>query len=251
MSPKTEELSNWMGRQVNGRDGNKIGKIDDIYLDDRTGEPEWLAITTGLFGTRRSFVPLADARMEGDDVMVPYDKDMVKDAPNAEHDGHLSPEEEERLYHHYGVRSADTGRTTDKGRTADKGRSTDDAMTRSEEELKVGKTSQETGKARLRKWVETENVTRTVPVSREEVRVEREPVTEGNVDEAMSGPEISEGEHTEVLHEEHAVTNKEVVPKERVRLDKETVTDEEQVSEEVRKERVAVEGDAKDSTRRR
>jgi uncharacterized protein (TIGR02271 family) len=116
-------------------------------------------------------------------------------------------------------------------------------MTRSEEELRVGKTQRERGKARLRKYVVTEQVEQTVPVQREEVRVEREPITDSNVDEARSGPKISEEEHEVVLHEEEIVTEKRAVPKERVRLDKETVTDERTVSEEVRKEQIEAEGD--------
>ena len=116
-------------------------------------------------------------------------------------------------------------------------------MTRSEEELRIDKSTQEVGKARLRKWIETEQVSTTVPVSREQVRVEREPITQGNVDEAMSGPELSEDEHEVTLHEEKVVADKQVVPKERVRLEKEQVTEEESVTGEVRKERIEVEGD--------
>jgi uncharacterized protein (TIGR02271 family) len=83
-----------------------------------------------------------------------------------------------------------------------------------------------------------EHIQQTVPVQREEVRVEREPITEDNVDQALSGPEISEEEHEVVLHEEDPVVEKRVVPKERVRMSKETRTDEAQVSEEVRKEQI-------------
>jgi uncharacterized protein (TIGR02271 family) len=83
-----------------------------------------------------------------------------------------------------------------------------------------------------------EHIQQTVPVQREEVRVEREPITEDNVDQALSGPEISEEEHEVVLHEEDPVVGKRVVPKERVRMSKETRTDEAQVSEEVRKEQI-------------
>lgn len=256
MAFNAQELSNWMGRQLRGSGGEKIGKIDDIYIDDRSGEPEWLAVTTGLFGTRRSFVPIADARFEDEAVVVPYGKDMVKDAPNAEHDGHLSPEEEAQLYRHYGIEYATAGLETgmDTGPSAETEmpsaaeRGTDDAMTRSEEELEIDTVSQPAGRARLRKWVETERVSERVPLSHEEVRVEREPITEANIDEAMSGPEISEAEHTEVLHEEQAVTNKQAVPKERVRLEKSTVTETEDVEEEVRKERIAVEGDTEGTT---
>jgi uncharacterized protein (TIGR02271 family) len=123
------------------------------------------------------------------------------------------------------------------------GPTTDDAMTRSEERVNVGTTAREVGRARLRKYVVTENVTETVPVSREEVRVEREPITDANVGAAMDGPAISEEEHEVTLHAEQPVVEKEAVPVERVRLDKDTVTDHEQVSEEVRKERIEVEGD--------
>jgi uncharacterized protein (TIGR02271 family) len=93
---------------------------------------------------------------------------------------------------------------------------------------------------RLRKYVVTEYVQQTVPVRREEVRVERVPITDANVDQAMAGPEISEEEHEVVLHEEELVVEKRVVPKERVRINKDTFTDERQVSEEVRKEQIEV-----------
>jgi uncharacterized protein (TIGR02271 family) len=120
------------------------------------------------------------------------------------------------------------------------GPTTDDAMTRSEEELRVGTRARESGRVRLRKYVVTEHVQQTVPVRREEVRVEREPITDANVDQAMTGPEISDEEHEVVLHEEKLVVEKRVVPTERVRMDEDTITDEEQVSEEVRKEQVDI-----------
>ena len=118
------------------------------------------------------------------------------------------------------------------------GRETDDAMTRSEEELRVGTTQRETGRARLRKYIVTENVTQTVPVQREEVRVEREPITDANRDAATSGADLCEEEHEVVLHAEEVVVDKRAVPKERVRLDKDTVTEQREVSEGVRKEQV-------------
>jgi uncharacterized protein (TIGR02271 family) len=123
------------------------------------------------------------------------------------------------------------------------GPTTDNAMTRSEERLNVGTQSREAGRARLRKYVTTENVTQTVPVQREEVRVEREPITDANIGAATSGPSISEEEHEVVLHEERPVVEKEAVPVERVRLDTETVTDEVTVSEEVRKEQIDTDAD--------
>ena len=122
------------------------------------------------------------------------------------------------------------------------GHSTDDAMTRSEERLSVGTERQATGRARLRKYVTTENVTQTVPVQREEVRLEREPISDGNISAATSGPDISEAEHEVVLHEERAIVDKETIPVERVRLDTETVADEVTVDEQVRKERIEADG---------
>ena len=198
-----------------------------------------------------SFVPIAEASETGGGVRVPYDNQQVKDAPAVEPDGELSQDEEADLYRHYGLEyseaRSDSGLPRDNGRDTvghdTSGPTTDDAMTRSEEELRVGKTSRESGRARLRKYVVTEQVQQTVPVQREEVRVEREPITDANVGEATAGPEISEEEHEVILHEEEVVVEKRAVPKERVRLDKDTVTEDQTVSEQVRKEQIEAEGD--------
>jgi uncharacterized protein (TIGR02271 family) len=256
--PDIDTVRSWQGATMIDADGDKIGTVDSIYLDDQTGEPEWALVNTGLFGTKSSFVPLAQAASSGDQVQVPYDKQLVKDAPRVDTDQHLSEAEEQQLWRHYGL-DYDSRYTTD---TADRDRdgvyddvqdsavgrdtsgpTTDDAMTRSEEELRVGTTQRERGRARLRKYVTTETQQVTVPVQREEVRVEREPITDANLDAATSGPAISEEEHEVTLREEEVVVDKRAVPKERVRLDTETVTDERQVSEEVRKEQIQVEGD--------
>jgi uncharacterized protein (TIGR02271 family) len=143
----------------------------------------------------------------------------------------------------------DADRTATVGRDTS-GPTTDDAMTLSEERLRVGTQTREAGRARLRKYVVTENVTQTVPVSREEVRLEREPITDANRDQAMSGPAISEEEHEVVLREERPVVEKEAVPVERVRLDTETVTDQVTVDEEVRKEQIDTDIDGGTGVRR-
>jgi uncharacterized protein (TIGR02271 family) len=232
------------GRTMLDRDGDKIGKIDDVYEDKQTGRPEWALVNTGLFGTKKTFVPLQDAAPVGEDVRVPLEKGHVKDAPSIEADGELSESEERQLYTHYDVAyDADGDHDTNGGDVS--GPSTDDAMTRSEEELRVGTERREAGRVRLRKYVVTENEQRTVPVRREEVRVEREPITEGNVDQALDGPEISEEEHEVVLHEERPVVEKEVVPKERVRLGTEERTEQETVSETLRKERIETDGETR------
>lgn len=245
------QVYEWHGRNVVGSDGEKIGKLSEIYDDPETGKPEWATVSSGLFGTKSNFVPLAGASPAGEDVRVQVTKDQVKDAPGVEPDGDLSEQEEQRLFEYYGVPYTTEGSTTAHGapqggtsQAASEGGASggDDAMTRSEEELRVGTASREAGRARLRKYVVTEQVQQTVPVSREEVRVEREPITDENVDDAMSGAEISEGEHEVVLHEEEPVVEKRTVPKERVRLDKDRTTEEREVSEQVRKERIDAEG---------
>jgi uncharacterized protein (TIGR02271 family) len=237
--PTLEDVKNWQGQDVMGPDGEKIGSIEDIYLDRSSGEPEWAAVKTGLFGSSLSFVPIEGAGTGDGGVRVAYDKAKVKDAPNVEADGELSPEEEQRLYTYYGRGYDDWDGQTDRTETVGRdtsGGGTDDAMTRSEEELRVGKTQREVGKARLKKHIVTENVTTTVPVQREEVRIEREPITDANVGDALDGPDLSEEEHEVTLHQEEVVVDKDVVAKERVRLDKDTVVENREVSEEVRKE---------------
>jgi uncharacterized protein (TIGR02271 family) len=276
--PTKTEVTDWRGLDMVDSSGSKIGKIEDIYLDRQSGEPEWVAIKGGLFGSKTSFAPISDASASGGAVRLPFSKEQVKDAPKVEADGELSPQEEQELYAHYGRsdygdwNESSEDRTEgfmgrddrfDRDRSRDRdvsgrgsfddrpsvgedtsGPETDNAMTRSEEELRVGKTQRETGRARLRKYIVTENVQQTVPVEREELRVEREPITDANRDAAMSGGDLTEEEHEVTLHAEEPVVEKRAVPKERVRLDKETVTDERTVDEEVRKERIDAEGDA-------
>jgi uncharacterized protein (TIGR02271 family) len=245
----TTATQDWQGRTLKDRNGDKIGTIEALYVDAQTDKPEWAQVNTGLFGSKSSFVPLAGASPRGDDVMADVEAQQVKDAPKVTSDGELSEQQEAELFRHYGIDYTTEGSTTatDGPNGADghdvSGPTTDDAMTRSEEELRVGKADRERGRARLRKYVVTEEVEQTVPVRHEEVRVEREPITDANVDQAVSGPEISEEEHEVVLHEEEVVVEKRAVPKERVRMDKETVTDEQTVSEELRKEQIEADGD--------
>ena len=210
MTPVTDAYT-WHGRDLLGSDGEKIGSVKEIYQDERTGKPEWALVTTGLFGSHSHFVPLAGAEPTGEGVRVRVSKDQVKNSPSIS-EGELSEQEERQLFEHYGVPYTDEGSVTAEGaprgeagnRSAGhdtSGPNTNDAMTRSEEELRIAKAQQETGRARLRKYVVTEQVQTTVPVQREEVRVEREAITDVNRQQALDGPEISEQEHEVVLHE--------------------------------------------------
>ncbi|MFD3808117.1 DUF2382 domain-containing protein [Streptomyces sp. NPDC058611] len=222
----TEQLINLTAYDT---DGEKIGSIGQVYRDDATGRPEWVTVKTGWFGMKESFVPLAGARSDGEALRVPHAKDVVKDAPRVDADQHLDAEEEARLYRHYGLAGSNgNGNGQSKGRGKGKGHRTavdapgiatgtyvddrgdgrrGDELIRSEERLRVGTTNEEVGRARLRKVVVTENVTTTVPVSHEEVRVVREPVREGK---RVRG-DIGGAEKEATLHAERAVTRKEQI----------------------------------------
>ena len=271
VEPVTRTYDGWIGRAAHDSSGDKVGEIADIYCDDATGRPEWLAVTTGLFGTKQTFVPIHGSEQYGDrGLKLPFDKNTIKDAPRVDPDGHLSADQERELWEHYGYDY--TGRTTSKhhgygtayrrGR-ADEGyewhRDDTGAVTRSEEELRVAKgrtERRETGKVRLRKYVVTEHVKLDVPVTREQVRVTREPVSDieraagAKIRSGGRPTAISAAEQEVVTYEERPVITKETVPKERIRLEKQTVTDTETVADDVRKEKVDIDGATRSPRRR-
>jgi uncharacterized protein (TIGR02271 family) len=406
----TEQIDRLLnqGANVLSEDGEKIGSIGQVFVDNVNGQPSWVTVRTGLFGMSESFVPLEGARTEGNDIVVPYSKDHVKDAPRIDADRPLEPAEEDRLYQHYQL---DTGRTdteattdtagpgpgpertsasteqrgtapdrtaapaaagtpgygtsasteqrgTAPDRTAapaaaapseqretaapnrtgapvaagtagyDTSTSTEqrdaapdrttatgtsgydtaardrtaapteqreaaapdrtaaptvaataaatgaggttaqrdtaqrdttaadrtqappaagagttaqrDTAQRDTAERDTGAASAK-GRGRLRKYVTTEQVTKTVPVQREEVRIEREPITEENRDEASNRPD-NDAEHDVILHEERVIVTKETVPVERVHIGTETVTENVTIKENVRKEHIDTDG---------
>ncbi|MFD7109789.1 PRC and DUF2382 domain-containing protein [Streptomyces microflavus] len=302
------------GLTVYDNEGEKVGSVGRVYVDDDTGKPDWVTVKTGMFGMKESFVPLAGARRVGSDLHVSHSKDTVKEAPRVDADAHLSVAEEEELYRHYGLTRksgnlGDTGKGTGTGADArtvagtgamgaagagagaagaargtgtppnakatgaagmastGKHRDTDmsatsrplagagagtsraadlsgkEEMIRSEEQLHVGTEEYESGRARLHKYVVTEEVTRSVPVSHEEVRVVREPLRPG---EKVTGTtDFGEQDVEVTLHAERATVRKEAVPVERVRLETNKVTEQKEVSAEIRKEKIDY-GDGKD-----
>ncbi len=272
----SNDLAGLAGATMHGADGQKIGKIVDVYESTQAEDGTFVTVHTGMFGGHASFVPLAQASLQDKDVVVPYDKNLVKDAPRVQADQDLTSEEEDRLYQHYNLSGGspapqaeaagapgrhaeetaiprgtkrqdndgdgvfDDVKDTAVGRDTS-GLTTDDAMTRSEERLQVGTQRTETGRARLRKRIVTEQVSTTVPVSHDEVVVEREPITEANMPKATDGPDLSEEEHEVVLNAEQPVVTKETVPVERVKLGTQTITEQQQVNETVRKEQIETE----------
>lgn len=259
--------------------GDKVGKVGQVYLTNDSQEPSWVTVNTGLFGTKETFIPLAEARLADGVITVPYEKSFIKDAPHVDEDGEISREEEDELYRYYGVTDSSTtgtadrdrdldsrdaalaGGTTgidrdrdrtadldrdrsadlDRDRTADLDRDRDvargaDGVTLHEERVNVGTERQETGQARLRKYVVTDTETVEVPVQREEVVLERTPA------DGRTGGSIGEEEVSVTLHEERPVVSKETVATEDVSLGKRTVSETESVTTEVSHEEVDVDG---------
>lgn len=251
-----QELERTIGQDVYDVEGQKVGTAANLYASDLSGEPEWVTVKTGLFGSKESFVPLAGAHAEQDGLHVGQRKDLIKDAPRIDDQGHLSEAEASELYRHYSMQAggmADgSGQPGQDMRTGKAGKNKDmkgagrEEMIRSEERLHAGTETVETGKVRLHKRVVTEEQQITVPVSHEEVHVVREPIENGR-----AGGKIGEEDVEVTLHEERPVVAKETVAVERVGLDTETVREEQQVSEKVRKEQVEVVDDADPKHRKR
>jgi sporulation protein YlmC with PRC-barrel domain len=188
--------------------GEKIGSVKRIWLDGQTGDPLWASVHTGLFGLKESFVPLQRAELRDDKLRVPVDKEQVKESPRIEASGdHMSDDEQAALFQHYGFgpqggmgqrqagmdrqqrRPGSSQQSSDypnrgqhgrQDRGTQQGQQDQGAMTRSEEQLKIGAERVETGRVRLVKHVVTEEQQVSVPVSHEEVRIEREPITDAN-----------------------------------------------------------------------
>lgn len=255
--------------------GDRIGSVKQVWLDEASGQPVWASVHTGLFGMRESFVPIQDAQVKDKRITVPVEKQKVKDAPEVDASGgRLSDAEQAHLYEYYGMiptaNSGDhdrlSGRQKADGQSRGTGRqdrmaASDDrvadpraaagrqrtegdrSMTRSEEQLKIGTEQVETGRVRLVKHTVTEQQNVTVPVTHEEVRVVREPIT--STTGHTGGKAFRDEEAEVVLREERPVVDKETVAVERIGLGKESVTEERTVGGEIRKERVDVVDDTK------
>jgi uncharacterized protein (TIGR02271 family) len=255
--------------------GDKIGKVGEVYLREDSKQPAWITVKSGLFNHKETMVPLQGAQMTEQGINVGVTKESINDAPQVGADGRLSEQDSAELYRYYGIQpevptsrnpadspapgtrqrrdaQATAGRGRDAQLPADRERTTTDRnarddrgeMIRSEERLNVGTEQAESGKVRLHKYVVTEQQQVTVPVSHEEVRIERQPITDS--DRTRLGDRagrIEESEQEITLREERPVVNTETVAVERVRVGKETVTENQTVGGEVRKERIDVESD--------
>jgi uncharacterized protein (TIGR02271 family) len=228
-----------IGRDVYGRDHEKIGSVGQVYLADRTRQAEWATVRTGLFGMKESFVPLRGAHLESDGLLLPIDKEQVKDAPRVDVDGRLTEAEAAQLYRYYGF----MGQQQQKADPRAGQQAGEQEIVRHEERMRVGTEQVETGTFRVRKYVVTEDQDVTVPLSHEEIRVERTPIKDG--ERTAGQAKIGESEQEITLHAERPVVDTETVPVERVRVGTETVTDEQTVHGQVRKEKLEMGEDAK------
>ena len=273
------ELSAAIGSTAYDGSGDKIGTVEHFFVDDRTGAPTWVAVTTGMFGTRHSIAPAVEATFADGSLRLPVTVEAVKSAPRLAGD-HLDPSEEAELRRHYGVdlaagepttglpeaaptqeipavaAPAPPATDTDTTPTAhERTTETDGGMVRSEEQLRVGTERVATTRARLVKYVVTEEVQITVPIRREEIRIEEVPldyVEEGPdeslvpADQPTTADRASRHAATQglpdeiVLHTERPVVTVEVVPTERVRLRTEVVQGQETVSGQVQREQIVV-----------
>lgn len=240
-----ERVADLRGTDVYSSEGDKIGSVDEVFVDQQTEQPEWIGLGTGFFGTKRVLVPVHGANLAEDGITVPYTKDQVKDAPDIDGD-EISQDTERQLYSHYGLgyseQQSDTGLPAggSAGDVPERLNERARQITRSEEELRVGKQEREVGGLRVHKWVETEQVEVPVEVKREKARVTREPV-----DGAVEG-EIG-GDSLEVtLSEERPVVQKQTVAKERIGIEKDVETETQTVREEVRKEQVEIDDQPQD-----
>jgi len=278
------EVTAAVGTTAWGANGDKLGTVEAFFVDDRTGAPTWVAVTTGLFGTRYSIAPAVDATFGDGGLRIPVTAEAVKEAPQMAGD-HLDPTEEEALRRHYGLTggagagmplvapspAADvapppvvptpTVEVPAAAQAPPPATPDDGAMTRSEERLRVGTEQVATTRARLVKYVVTEEVQITVPIRREEIRVEQVPLDADDADwggeslevpssgAAGPGSEGSAGLPDEiVLHTERPVVTVEVVPTERVRLRTELVEAQETVTGQVQRERIVVDQDTQPQT---
>jgi len=221
-----------LGAQIVDANGENVGTVKDVYLNDRTGELSWISVATGWFGHSESLLPFDRAKISDDHIRVPFDKSTIKKAPRYQSSAPLSPQDEDELYRHYGhpadapaarVTTAQGAEATNYAPGSGSAETSEDSSTRnetqvrSEDHLDRGSEPASIGRTRLRKYVITEQQSITVPLSHEEARLEREPIDDQDIDRASSGVELSEEEIEIVLHAERPVVSIESVPVERVR----------------------------------
>lgn len=240
------QLDQVLGQPLFDAHGFQVGLIGQVYLHPDTAAPQWVTVHTGKPSTTGLFVPLAGATGVGAGLGVPYSTDTVLTAPCADAEtAVLSPAHVAQLHRHYGPQTGQghplPGPTDHQDQQDNNAAlaSGDDGMTRSEEQLKIVTETFPTETVRLRKHIITEEKTITVSVRREVISVDRVPITDSD---ARSGggltAELSQARYQMVLYEEQIVVDKKIVPVERVTLITDLITEQHEITDQVRTEQI-------------
>ena len=176
-APDIDTAMAWRGRTVRDQDGTELGTLRELYLDSQTSRPAWAGVKRGRLRTTETIVPLAGVSELDDDLVVPFDRDRFDDAPDIDPGVELTEEQERALHEHYGH-----GWSEPSGDVSGDVSGDDGAMTRSEEEVTVGKTVKPAERVRLKKVIVEDEVTETVPVRKEKIQLETEPPPEGRIE---------------------------------------------------------------------
>ncbi|ACP32558.1 PRC and DUF2382 domain-containing protein [Corynebacterium aurimucosum] len=254
--------------------GEKLGSVKEVFVDEQSGQPTFVEVNHGLFGMSSSLVPLRGHDFTGDELKLAFSKDRIENAPDFDSDKPLTPEAQADIFKHYdlenaqdvttyrderderagvagagvagaGVAGAGAGAHAkdETAATSSNLSNNEGEVIRSEERLDVNKERVATGEARLRKYVVTDTETVEVPVEREEVRVERTPISEADAANYTGTIGDNGAEEASVtLHEERVNVEKKTVPVEKVNLSKETIKDTETHTEDLRKEQIDTDG---------
>lgn len=249
-----QEIDRMVEATAYDRKGDKIGEVTEIYVHEETEEPTFVSVRSGATDDSGRLVPVTGYSWDSDNLVLPYDRAVILEAPRLGSGESMSESDEKELVAYYesahaqsatdddkdaGDEEADAGGSADRSADVSEGTS----VTLSEERLNVGTEQVETGRVRLRKYTTTEMETITVPVTKEKVVIERVPVDAEETSEAID-PDATEHLEEIVVREERPVVRKETVTREEVRLAKETVTEDVTVTEEVLKEQVEIDKDA-------
>ena len=257
------------GYTVYDQSGSKIGKVDDLFVDEND-QPEYIGVKMGFLGTSSTLIPMQAVTVDeaSQSITVSSDKDTVKNGPTFDDDREITPEYENQVYSYYGLQAAQGSEErgaygeyygeehpgvamgdTESGEfrehdpaeegVSEPGGDLDDEdelrVQRTEEELRAGTREREAGAMNVRKRVRTDRERIEVPTRREEVTVDRVPINS-----ETTGAEIGDDEVRVPVTEEEVVVEKRPVAKEEVRIRKDVVEDTEVVEEDVRKEEVDV-----------
>lgn len=223
-------------RTVHDREGTRVGKVKQVFLEPKTDAPNFLTVKTSA---GEHLIPVASVELDKNKLHVPFDKKTIQNAPSFDLDEGLDSSDQDEVVEYYASQGADEDNNEDSAEEVEE----EGSMIRRAERLEVGTEWEETGEATLTKRVVTRTETVEVPLRREELVIERESLTD---EEAQEGGDLSEEEEVIVLREERPVVEKQVVGVEKVTVGKRTLSETEEVSADVQEEKIDIDTDTED-----